>query len=380
MLRFLTAGESHGKGLVAVLEGIPANLELAASDIDKELARRQVGYGRGGRMKLEEDKAEIISGVRFGKTLGSPIAMLIRNRDFENWKDMMSEVRSPKSDVETITKLRPGHADYAGAVKYHQDDIRNILERASARETAARVAVGAVCKKLLDQFEMQIGSHVVQIGEVSSAWGAKGESVDGWREIFRRAEQSDLRCADPKAADKMCQAIDAAYSAGDSIGGVFEVVALDVPVGLGSYVHWDTRLDGQLAGAVMSVPAVKGVEIGLGFAQAELPGSQVHDEIFLKDGRIYRKTNHAGGLEGGITNGEPVVIRAVMKPIATLKKPLRTIDWKSKKPTEAQVERADTCAVAAAGVVGEAMVAFTLAQAFLVKFGGDSVEEIKPRT
>lgn len=341
MFRYLTAGESHGKALVAILEGCPANLPLSEEDINRELARRQLGYGRGLRMKIEKDRAEILSGIRKGKTLGSPISILIPNKSTELFEKV-------------VTQLRPGHADLAGALKYHQRDIRNVLERASARETAARVAMGAIARKLLSEFKVKITSRVVEIG------GARQERE--WKKL-----------------------IDQAREEGDSLGGIFEVTVSAVPAGLGSYVQWDRRLDGNLARAVMAIPAVKGVEIGLGFGVAALPGSKVHDEIYyLPAGRhgekgkgFYHRTNHAGGLEGGVTNGESVVIRAAMKPISTLLKPLKSVDLVSKKPTLAQVERADVCAVEAAAVVGEAVVAFEISNAFVEKFGGDSLEELQ---
>ncbi|MFH0887146.1 MAG: chorismate synthase [bacterium] len=379
MLRFLTAGESHGKGLVSILEGIPANLEISAKDINDELARRQVGYGRGGRMKIERDEVNILSGVRLGKTMGSPIAMMIANRDHENWKDIMSEVLGPRFKVDKITKLRPGHADFAGTAKYDQSDIRNILERASARETAARVAVGAVCKKFLKEFGIEVFSHVIQIGDITVSNQINSSNIAGWHQIWKRAETSDLRCADADARARMKNLIDKMQKDGDSLGGIFEVVVLGVPVGLGSHIQWDKRLSTKLSAAVMSIPAIKGVEIGIGFAGAKLAGSKVHDAMFIKGSKIYRKTNNAGGLEGGMTNGEPIVIKGAMKPIATIKKPLMTVDLKTQKAVEAYVERADTCAVPAAGVVAEAMVSYEIASSFLEKHGGDSISEIKER-
>ncbi|MFH1361648.1 MAG: chorismate synthase [bacterium] len=334
MLRYLTAGESHGKAEIAILEGCPANLPLKESDLDKDLARRQQGYGRGARMKIEKDKAEILSGVRKGKTIGSPIAIQIPNR-------------STQFFAKTFSRLRPGHADLAGALKYNQKDVRNILERASARETAAKVAVGAVAKRLLAEFKIKVESRVLVIG---------GESRSGqWKNL-----------------------IDYSRKDGDTLGGLFEVVVKGAPAGLGSHVHWDRRLDGQLAAAVMAIPAIKSVEIGLGKEVANLPGSRVHDEIFYsKADGFYRNTNNAGGLEGGMTNGEAVVVRAAMKPIATLKKPLQSVDLATKKVTKALVERSDVCAVEPAAVIGEAVVAIEIANAFLEKFGGDALEDIK---
>ncbi|MDD5382062.1 MAG: chorismate synthase [Candidatus Margulisbacteria bacterium] len=333
MLRFLTAGESHGKALLAILEGCPANLPLSEDDVNQELARRQQGYGRGERMKIEQDKAEILSGIRNGKTIGSPIAIQIPNRSTEFFG-------------KSITELRPGHADLAGALKYNQKDVRNILERASARETAAKVAVGAVLKKLLAKFKIKVASKVIQIG--------KTLEENEWEKTIDRARDE-----------------------GDTLGGIFEVIATGVPAGLGSYVHWDRRLDGNLARAIMAIPAVKGVEIGLGFQVASLPGSKVHDEIFYgKEKGFYHKTNNAGGIEGGITNGEPVVVRAALKPIATLKKPLKSVDLVTRKACDALVERSDVCAVEPAAVIGEAVVAIEIAKAFLDKFGGDAIEDL----
>jgi chorismate synthase len=330
MLRYLTAGESHGKALVAILEGCPANLSLSEEDINRDLERRQQGYGRGERMEIESDKAEIVSGIRNGKTIGSPIALRIPNRSTELFEKV-------------VTQLRPGHADLPGALKYNQKDVRNILERASARETAAKVAMGAIAKKLLSEFKINIFSKVMNIG------GASEEAE--WKKLIDKVKEE-----------------------GDSFGGVFEVTVTGVPIGLGSYVHWDRRLDGNLARALMAIPAVKGVEIGTGFGVANLSGSRVHDEIFYsKDKGFFHKTNQAGGLEGGVTNGEPVVLRAAVKPIATLKKPLKSVDLVSKKISEALVERSDISAVEPAAVVGEAAVALELAAAFLDKFGGDSI-------
>jgi len=369
-MRYLTAGESHGKGLVVIIEGIPAKLPLRAEQINCELARRQRGYGRGGRMKIERDEAEILAGVRGGLTLGSPIALLIRNRDWENWKDVMD---AELAHGEPVSAPRPGHADLAGALKYNQKDIRNILERASARETAARVAAGAVCKVLLEQFGIKVLSYVVQIGGVE----AQISHMD-YEERFRRAESSPVACPDESAAGEMMARIDAVGESGDSLGGVFEVVILGAPPGLGSFMHWDRRLDGKFAQALMSIPGIKGVEIGLGFWGARLCGSQVHDAIFYEEGRgFYRGSNNAGGLEGGVTTGEPIVLRAAMKPIATLKQPLQSVDIITKEPTSAARERADVCAVPAAAVIGEAMAAFVLAEAMQEKFGGDSLEEMK---
>lgn len=372
--RFLTAGESHGEALTAIIEGVPAGLLLSEADINEDLARRQRGYGRGGRMKIERDQAHISSGLRWGVTLGSPITLSIQNRDWENWKTTMAVGEPPAgTPSKAVTRPRPGHADLAGAMKYGHRDIRNVLERSSARETTARVAVAGVAKRLLAEFGISILSHVIEIG------GLRIVPLDlPWEEIKRRAEASEVRCADPTAERAMIEAIDQAKATGDTLGGVFEVVALGCPVGLGSYVHWDRKLDGRLAQAFCSIHAIKGAEIGMGFEAARRPGSQVHDEIlFDRDAGFSRRTNSAGGLEGGVTNGQPVIVRAVMKPIATLRRPLQSVDVETKEVVEAVVERSDVCAVPAAGVVGEAMMAITLAQAVLEKFGGDSLEEIR---
>jgi len=373
-LRFLTAGESHGEALTTVIDGIPAGLPLAEADINEDLARRQRGYGRGGRMKIERDQAHISSGVRWGMTLGSPITLTIQNRDWENWKQTMSVGAPPEGTApKTVTRPRPGHADLAGAMKYAHHDIRNVLERSSARETTARVAVAGVAKKFLGEFGITILSHVIEIGGIRV-----GALELPWDEIRRRAEESEVRCADPETERAMIDAIDRAKAAGDTLGGVFEVVALGCPVGLGSYVQWDRKLDGLLAQAFCSIHAIKGAEVGLGFETARRPGSQVHDEILLdKDGGFQRASNSAGGLEGGVTNGQPVIVRAAMKPLSTLRKPLRSVDVQTKEAVEAVVERSDVCAVPAAGVVGEAMMAIVLAAAFLDKFGGDSMDEIR---
>lgn len=359
--------------LTAILEGMVADLSLSSEEINKDLARRQGGYGRGERMKIEKDKAEILSGVRNGKTIGSPISIIIRNLDWENWEDVMT-VESGDKVGASVTNLRPGHADLAGVLKYGQKDIRNILERASARETAARVAVGAVAKRFLSEFNIIVGSHVVRIGGISCQGSgvSKRENVEA---LLNSAEKSQVRCTDEKASKQMMAEIDKAASDGDSLGGVFEVIVLNCPAGLGSHVHWDRKLKTKLAAALMSIQAVKGVEIGMGFEAAALRGSQVHDEIFYENGKFTHKTNNAGGLEGGITNGEPITLRAAVKPIATLRKPLKSVDIASKKPTDAHVERSDTCAVPAAGVIGEAVASFEVANALLEKFGGDSLKE-----
>ncbi|HWM78392.1 MAG TPA: chorismate synthase [Methylomirabilota bacterium] len=372
--RFLTAGESHGEALTAVIDGVPAGLGLTEEHLNEDLARRQRGYGRGGRMKIERDQAHISSGVRWGVTLGSPITLTVQNRDWENWKQTMAVGEPPAgAPPKTITRPRPGHADLAGAMKYGHRDIRNVLERSSARETTARVAVAGVAKRLLREFAITILSHVTEIGGVHI-----GPLEVAWDEVRSRAEVSEVRCADPAAELAIIEAIDRAKEAGDTLGGVFEVVALGCPVGLGSYVQWDRKLDGRLARAFCSIHAIKGAEIGMGFEAARRPGSQVHDEIlFDSDSGFHRRSNSAGGLEGGVTNGQPVVVRAAMKPISTLRKPLQSVDMATKETVQAVVERSDVCAVPAAGVVGEAMMALVLAEAFLEKFAGDSIDEIR---
>ena len=383
-LRFLTAGESHGKGLTGILEGIPSGLSLSPEDIDKELKRRQMGYGRGGRMKIESDHAEIISGVRWGKTIGSPISLLIENRDWKNWQEGMSADAEHAGSIPPVTRPRPGHADLAGALKYGHKDIRNILERSSARETAMRVAIGAIAKKFLSECGINIGSYVIQIGNVKLQESGVRSQKSELKRLFEKAEASPVRCPDDNTSQKMTQLIDEALQKGDTLGGIFEVFATGVPLGLGSHIQWDKRLDGRLAQALMGIQAIKGVEIGTGFEMAERFGSEVMDEIFYDGSQFtvhgspfYRETNHAGGIEGGMTNGMPIVIRAAMKPIPTLRKPLRSVDIITKEPFEAAYERSDTCAVPAAAVIGEAMTAIVIADAFLEKFGGDSLEETK---
>jgi chorismate synthase len=358
---------------MGILEGMPAGLLIRITDIDNDLLRRQSGYGRGGRMKIEKDAVKIFTGVRWGRTLGAPIGLMIRNKDWDNWRAKMSPDAAFLNNADPVTRPRPGHADLAGALKYGAADIRNILERSSARETAMRVAIGAVCKRLLEEFGVVVVSHVIAIGGIFT----KGEKLSV-REIRRKIENSELRCADYEAEKRMKQRIDEAQRAGDSLGGVFEVIITGAPVGLGSHVHWDRKLDARLSGALMSIQAVKGVEIGSGFGAANLPGSAVHDEIFWtpKNG-FFRKTNNAGGIEGGMSNGEDIVMRAAMKPIPTLMKPLRSVDMETKKAFKASVERSDVCAVPAAGVVGEAVAAFEIAAAMIEKFGGDSLDEMK---
>jgi chorismate synthase len=379
MIRFTTAGESHGKALVAVLEGVPAGLPLRADDVDRDLRRRMMGHGRGARMKIEADRVEILSGVRAGETLGSPIALLIQNRDWEHWSDIMApepddEGASPRR--RRVARPRPGHADLVGVIKYQRTDARDILERASARETAARVACGAVCRLLLARVGVEIGSHVVRLGPVDAV---PPEPLP--TPLNPPADASPVRCLDPAATQLMIAAIDDAKREGDTLGGTVEVVARGVPVGLGSHVSWDRKLDGRLAGALMSIPAVKGVEIGLGFGATGLRGSAVHDAIVRRPapsaGGFGRLSNRAGGLEGGITTGEPLVLRAAMKPISTLMRPLDTIDLVTGGKSKAQAERSDVTAVPALGVITEAMTALVLADALLEKFGGDAVPELE---
>jgi chorismate synthase len=372
MLRLLTAGESHGKAIVAVLEGMPAGLAISRAEIDHELRRRQGGYGRGKRMQIEQDQVEILSGVRHGETLGSPLTLVVYNRDHEKWAQVMSVDPIPGDVPRQLTRPRPGHADLAGGLKYDRHDLRDVLERASARSTVARVAAGAVCKRLLGEIGIRIGGHVVEIGDVAAR-----PFPGSFDELVRAAEASDVGCADPEATERMKAAIDAARARGDTLGGIFEVVAHEVLPGLGSHVEWDRKLDGRLAQALCSIQAVKGVEIGPAFAVARGPGSRAHDEIEYARGRFARRSNRAGGLEGGMTNGEDVVLRAAMKPIATLMQPLHSVDVRTKEPSEAGIERSDVCAVPAARVIGEAAVAFVLAQAVLEKFGGDSLGELR---
>jgi chorismate synthase len=367
MFRWFTAGESHGEALVMLLEGMPAGFGIEAEAIDAQLRRRQGGHGRGGRMQIERDAIHILAGVRGGRTLGSPIAMTVRNRDWENWQGRMGPQRF-ETEPEKVTRLRPGHADMAGALKYAHDDVRNVLERASARETTSRVAVGAVARQCLGEFGASIHSFVRRIGPVQSP----AQPPYDWEAV----EASPVRA--PSHSDEMVAAIDEARTAGDTLGGVYEVVAEGVPVGLGSYVHWDRKLDGLLAQAVMSIQAHKGVVVGAGWEAAQLPGSQVHDVIEPDGtGGLRHRTNRAGGIEGGVSNGEPIVVQAAVKPISTLLKPLDSADLHTREKVEAHYERSDICVVPAAGVVGEAMVAITLWGAFLEKFGGDSLSEIR---
>ena len=376
MLRFTTAGESHGRALVAILEGLPAGLPVDVALIDSELRRRQLGYGRGGRMKIEKDHAEILSGVRHGLTLGSPLALLIENKDWSNWTDIMA---AEPRDIETeksrrLKRPRPGHADLAGGLKYDAHDLRNILERASARETTARVACGAVAKQLLNVFSIEIRSHVIQLGGIPDK---PLELI--WSQIAAIPDDAPLHCADADAQQKMIELIDQKRSEGDTLGGIFEVVARGVVPGLGSHTAWDLKLDGRLAQAVMSIPAVKAVAIGAGAQASNLPGSEVHDEISYnaETKEFIRETNRAGGMEGGVTNGEEIRIRGHLKPLSTLRRALRSVDIDTKETEAAGFERTDTTAVPAAGVIGESMVALVVAAAMREKFGGDSLGEMK---
>jgi len=380
MLRFTTAGESHGQALVSILEGMPAGLPLVESDIDTQLARRQQGYGRGRRMQIESDHAELLSGVRAGETIGSPIAMLIRNRDWKNWQEIMDpapRAGDPDPRKRAVTRPRPGHADLTGLLKYDRQDARDILERASARETTARVAAAAICRRLLAEFGITIGSHLVHLGGVDAQ-----RPVPMPHDINAAADSSQLRTLDANAERLMIERIDAVKKDGNTLGGICEVVADGLPVGLGSHVSWDRKLDGRLGQAMMSIPAVKGVEIGMGFEASRRTGADVHDEIEVAPGRpltgnVRRRTNRAGGLEGGMTTGEPLVVRVGMKPISTLMRPLETVDLATGGAAAAVAERSDVTAVPAMGVIAEAMMAFVLADALLEKFGGDSLSETR---
>src|SRR5579872_5850259 len=377
MLRFETAGESHGECLVATLTGLPAGIPISLEAVNRELWRRQQGYGRGGRMKIETDRAEIVAGVRHSKTIGSPIAIIIRNKDWENWTEVLpvEEIPGGNDKRKPVTRPRPGHADLAGAIKYNFHDARYILERASARETTARVAIGALAKALLGEFGIEIRGHVIAVGEERLGRQAS------WDEIVALHRKSEvlLACVDPEAEQRMKAIVDEAYKTGDTVGGVFEIVAHNVPPGLGSHITWDTRLDGRLAQAIVSMQAVKGVEIGFAEEGAASFGSKVQDTIHYDAGerRFTRGANRAGGLEGGITNGEDVLVRGLLKPISTLRKPLESVELTTREPALAAYERSDVAVVPAAGVIGEAMVALVLAQAFLEKFGGDSLGETR---
>jgi chorismate synthase len=370
--RFVTAGESHGPGLTAIVEGLPAGLELRPEAIDRDLARRQLGHGRGGRMKIEKDRADVVAGVRHGRTLGSPVALRVENRDYRNWEERMNPW-PVEAEVEEVHLPRPGHADLAGVMKYGHTDVRNVLERASARETAARVAAGALAKAYLRELRVEVYSHVTRIGTVAAP-----ERDDLRPRDFEGVDESPVRCLDPAASEAMVAEIDAARKANESLGGVFEVRAFGLVPGIGSHTSWEERLDGRVAGAVMSIQAMKGVAFGDGFELAARVGSQAHDEIFWSDERgFFRETNRAGGLEGGMTTGDPLVLKAAMKPLPTLTKPLRSVDLATKEPAQALRERTDSCTVPAAGVVGEAMVALVLAAAYREKLGGDHIDDAR---
>ena len=374
-LRLITAGESHGPGLTCIVEGMPAGLELAPEDLNRDMARRQLGHGRGGRMKIERDAAEVTGGVRHGRTLGGPIALQVANRDYANWEERMNpwRVSDPARPTAEVHLPRPGHADLVGAQKYKHSDVRNILERASARETAARVAGGGVCKAFLRALGVSVRSHVIQIASVHAPERERPLTDAD----FAGVDDSPVRCLDPEASKAMVREIDALRKANESLGGVFEVQAFGLVPGLGSHISWEERLDGRLAMAICSIQAIKGASIGDAFTIAGVPGSQAHDEIFYSEERGYfRETNHAGGLEGGMTNGLPLIVRGAMKPLPTLTKPLRSVDTETHEPAQALRERTDSCTVPAAGVVGEAMVALVLADAYRRKFGGDHVDDV----
>ena len=384
MLRFTTAGESHGPALISILEGAPAGLPLVVTDVDSDLARRQQGYGRGRRMQIESDAVEFLAGVRAGFTIGSPIAMLIRNRDWDNWREIMDPAPDPPDEKgaspsrkRAVTRPRPGHADLAGMLKYDRQDARDILERASARETTARVAAGAICRKLLGEFGIVIGSHIVQLGGIDATLPDELPA-----DINAVADESSVRTLDRSAEAAIVARIDEAKKAGDTLGGVCEVVCTGLPIGIGSHVSWDRKLDGRIGAAMMSIPAVKGVGIGIGFDAARNPGSAVHDEILsggssARTANLKRRTNRAGGLEGGMTTGEPLVVRVAMKPISTLMRPLATVEMQTGEAASAVAERSDVTAVPAMGVIAEAMLAFVVAQAMIEKFGGDSLSEMR---
>jgi chorismate synthase len=373
MLRFFTAGESHGPCLTAIVEGCPAGFSIDLSALNHDLWRRQQGYGRGGRMAIERDEAAIKSGVRWGKTLGSPITLVIENRDWKNWRKKMSADPADRDTAHAVTRPRPGHADLAGALKYDFDDVRNVLERASARETTARVAVGGLAKQLLSPFGIRVMGWVCEIGGI-----AANHSALSPEEVFERAERSRVRMADDAAEERIVAAIDECKGRGDTLGGIVEVVATGLPPGLGSHAHYDRKIDGRLGGALMSLQSAKGVEVGLGFQMARLPGSQVHDEIFFDPSvqQFVRRSNNAGGTEGGMTSGAPLRVRVAFKPLSTLMSPLHSIDLRSKEEAMGAIERSDVCAIPAAAVIAESVVAFEVARAFLEKFGGDSLREI----
>ncbi|MET0152696.1 MAG: chorismate synthase [Candidatus Binatia bacterium] len=374
MLRFFTAGESHGPCLTAILEGCPAGFAIDVAAINHDLWRRQQGYGRGGRMKIEKDEVTIRSGVRWGETLGSPVTLVVENRDWKNWQNKMSPDPADRDPRLAVTRPRPGHADLTGVLKYNHDDVRNVLERASARETTARVAVGAFCKQLIAPFGVRVLGWVAEIGGI-----AADHSELSPLEIFERAESSTVRMADARAEERIVAAIDQCKERGDTLGGVVEVVATGLPPGLGSHAHYDRKIDGRLGGALLSLQSAKGVEVGLGFRMARLAGSQVHDEIFFDEASkaFVRRSNNAGGTEGGMTSGAALTVRVAFKPLSTLMSPLHSVDLRSKTETMATIERSDVCAIPAAAVIAEGVVAFEIARAFLEKFGGDSLVEIR---
>ena len=373
-LKFLTAGESHGKGLLGVLDGMPAGLDISEDYIDAQLSRRQMGHGRGGRMKIEKDHGEIWSGVRHGKTLGSPVGILVENKDWKNWTKKMS-IEPVKESTKRVTLPRPGHADLAGIQKYGANDIRNILERSSARETTMRVALGSVCRKFIEEFGIEVGSRVVQIHDAIDNEPIPKDITPN--QLNQRADQSPVRCLNKEIETLMIKAIDNAKSNGDSVGGIFQVIATGLPYGLGSPMQWDSKLQAKISGMMMSVNAFAGIEIGSGFNKAKKLGSEVHDEIGWDDEKYIRYSNNAGGIEGGMSNAQPILIRMAMKPIATLIKPLRSIDIDSKEKRLAHKERTDSCAVPAASIIAESMLCFVLADAIIEKFGGDSIEQLK---
>ena len=373
-LKFLTAGESHGKGLLGVLDGMPAGLDISEDYIDAQLSRRQMGHGRGGRMKIEKDHGEIWSGVRHGRTLGSPVGILVENKDWKNWTKKMS-IEPVKESTKRVTLPRPGHADLAGIQKYGANDIRNILERSSARETTMRVALGSVCRKFIEEFGIEVGSRVVQIHDAIDNEPIPKDITPN--QLNQRADQSPVRCLNKEIETLMIKAIDNAKSNGDSVGGIFQVIATGLPYGLGSPMQWDSKLQAKISGMMMSVNAFAGIEIGSGFNKAEKLGSEVHDEIGWDDEKYIRYSNNAGGIEGGMSNAQPILIRMAMKPIATLIKPLRSIDIDSKEKKLAHKERTDSCAVPAASIIAESMLCFVLADAIIEKFGGDSIEQLK---
>jgi chorismate synthase len=374
MLRFLTAGESHGPELVAVIEGAPAGFDIDVARINHDLARRQKGYGRGGRMLIEKDEARIVSGIRFGRTMGSPITFIVENRDYKNWEKRMSADPRDRGEAKVVTRPRPGHADLAGVLKYNLEDIRDVLERASARETTARVAIGGFARQLLSPFGVQVLGYVISIGSVE----AKVPPAMSIEEMTRVTEDSQVRVADPEAERAIIAEIDACKKEGDTLGGIVEVIAIGLPVGLGSHVQWDRKLDGRLAHALLSLQAVKGVEVGIGFEAARVRGSQLHDEIgYDRELRHFtRHSNNSGGTEGGMSTGEPLRVRVAFKPLSTLMRPLKSADIKTKAEAVGAIERSDVCAIPAAAVIAETVVAFELANAFLEKFGGDSLLEI----